>query len=210
MPTIDDARNWYSIDDPVHGFDHVLRVYQMAQHIAIQEGADLQIVKAAALLHDVEGDHIQGKRSDHQESAAEFAQCVLKEAGWTPERIADVVHCIRAHRFRKQDEKPRTLEAKVLFDADKLDAIGAIGIVRAVAYSSKAGQPQFGSVSEHFLKTGMVLEGEFHTPYHEYLYKLSKIKDMLYTPTARAIAENRHIFMKNFFTTLLNEIGQIS
>lgn len=210
MLSIQEARTWYSENDPVHGFDHVLRVYQLAQHIAIQEGADLEIVKAAALLHDVEGDHLQRQRLDHHETAADFADCILTEEGWPPDRIAAVVHCVRSHRFRNQDEIPESLEAKVVFDADKLDAIGAIGIIRAVAYASKANDPLFGSVSEQFIRTGELRDGEFHTPYHEYLFKLSKIKSMLHTPTARAIAENRHAFMQNFFTTLMNEIGQIS
>src|SRR3972149_6359381 len=145
MPTIETARAWYPDDDPVHGFDHVLRVYRMAEHLAQIEGADLEIVRAAALLHDAQGSATAGGdigRFNHQHASAEFARQVLETEGWPEEKIAAVQHCIRAHRFRDGSEPPRTLEAKILFDADKLDVLGAIGIVRVVAYAVIAGRSE--------------------------------------------------------------------
>ncbi len=205
--TIEDARIWYPDNDPVHGFDHVLRVYRLAESIGTRENADLEIVRTAVLLHDVEGDPTQHKRADHHHAAAEFAATTLNGKGWEAGRIEAVQHCIRSHRFRKREEPPQTIEAKVVFDADKLDAIGAIGVVRAVAYATRAGQKLFGPVSDQFMKTGVLAEVEHHTPYHEYIFKLSKIKDRLYTPTGREIAEKRNALMANFFSTLLDEVG---
>src|SRR3989304_3806485 len=99
MPTIETARAWYPDDDPVHGFDHILRVYRMAERLAHAEGADLEIVRAAALLHDAEGTTPGGaERANHHHSSAEFAAEILGAEGWSPERIAAVQHCIRAHR----------------------------------------------------------------------------------------------------------------
>lgn len=208
MPTIDQARLWYPDIDPVHGFDHVLRVYRMAEHLAQAEGADLEIVRAAALLHDAEGSATAGGeigRSNHHHASSEFAQQELEAEGWPPERIIAVQHCIRAHRFRDNSEPPQTLEAKILFDADKLDVIGAIGVVRTVAFDVVVGQPVYVEPSQHFLSTGEKEPGEPHSSYHEYLFKLCHIKDRLFTPAARAIAEERHRFMAEFFTRLAAE-----
>jgi len=208
MPTIDQARLWYPDLDPVHGFDHVLRVYRMAERLARAEGADLEIVRAAALLHDAEGSATSGGeigRSNHHHASSEFARQELQAEGWSDERITAVQHCIRAHRFRDNSEPPQTLEAKILFDADKLDVIGAIGVVRTVAFDVVIGQPVYSEPSQRFLSTGEKEPGEPHSSFHEYLFKLSRIKDRLFTSTARMIAEDRHHFMAEFFSRLAAE-----
>jgi uncharacterized protein len=188
----------------VHAFDHILRVLALAERIARAEGGDLEIVRAAVLLHDAAG-AAPGERAGHHEAAADFARAVLQTEGWPEERIQAVGHCIRAHRFRGT-EAPRTLEAKILFDADKLDVLGAIGAARTVAYAALAGQPLTGEVSERFRATGDKEPGEPHTPYHEFLFKLARIKDRLYTPTARAIAAERHAYLAGFFERLAREV----
>jgi uncharacterized protein len=212
MPSIEQARGWYSSDDPVHGFDHVLRVYFMAEHLARLEGADVEIVHAAALLHDAGevlpagAEHLTLRHS-HQHAAAEFAERTLRLEGWSEECISAVQHCIRAHRFRDNSEPPGTLEAQILFDADKLDAIGAIGVARAVAFAARAGQPAYAPPSEQFLLTGKTEAGEPHSAYHEYCYKLVRLKDRLYTSAARRIARKRHEQMALFFEQLREEAG---
>jgi uncharacterized protein len=208
MPTIEQARAWYPDNDPVHGFDHVLRVTHMAERLAESEGADLEIVRAAALLHDAEGSATEGGdegRVDHHEASAAFARGVLLEEGWPEERIAAVQHCIRAHRFR-DDTEPQSLEAKILFDADKLDVIGAIGIARTIAFDVVIGQPIYAQPSRRFLQQGEKEPGEVHSSVHEFIFKLSKIKDLLHTPQARAIAAKRHSFMVEFFERLESEM----
>jgi uncharacterized protein len=207
MLTLEAARAWYALDDPVHGFDHVLRVYYMAERLAFAEGSDVEIVRAAALLHDANasGIAVQGEeatRINHHQASAEFAARLLEAEGWPPERIAAVQHCIRAHRFRRAGEPPQTLEAKVLFDADKLDAIGAIGVARAIAYAVQAGKPIYAAPSARFLKTGQLEPGEAHSAYHEYQFKLRKLKERLFTASALALAEQRHRFLETFFSQL--------
>jgi uncharacterized protein len=208
MLTLEIARSWYPASDPVHGFDHIERVYRMAQRLAIEEGCNREIVEAAALLHDAEGSHPSddSARRFHQNASAEFAQQILLAEGWPEERIDAVVHCIRAHRFRDELEQPQTLEAQVLFDADKLDAIGATGVARAIAFSLQAGQPVYCQPSRRFLQTGELEPGEAHSAYHEYLFKLSKLKGRLYTTAARRIAERRHQAMLQFFEELAIEM----
>ena len=127
--------------------------------------------------------------------------------GWPEERISAVQHCIRAHRFRDDSEPPHTLEAQVLFDADKLDAIGAIGVARAMAYAARAGQPAYAPPSEQFLRSGKTEAGEPHSAYHEYRFKLVRLKDRLFTPAARHIAEGRHQQMAAFFEQLTRKRG---
>jgi uncharacterized protein len=135
MPiAIEKARQWYADADPVHDFEHVLRVYRMAVRLAEEENADLEIVKAAALLHDAQGSASDAEtRSSHQYQSAAFARLILQQDGWDEKQVKAVEHCIRAHRFRSDGEVPQTKEAMVLFDADKLDVLGAIGVARVIA-----------------------------------------------------------------------------
>jgi uncharacterized protein len=208
MPSIETARSWYAASEPVHGFDHVLRVYRLAEKLALAEGADLEIVRVAALLHDANGEPDRDDptgREGHQHEAARFARQVLQTEGWSEERIAVVVDCIQTHRFRDQCHLPQTIEAKVLFDADKLDAIGATGVARAIAYAISHGQPVYAEPSDKFIHSGQTQEGEPHSAYHEHLFKLRKLKDCLYTQTGRAMAIERHRFLETFFEQLLAE-----
>lgn len=206
MPTLEQAKRWYVENDPVHGYDHILRVYKMAERLAQAEGADLEIVCAAALLHDTEGSLTGESRTEHQVASAEFAGQVLATEGWSEERIAAVQHCIRAHRFRDDREQPQTIEAQVLFDADKLDAIGAIGAVRAIAYAVLAQQHLFTEPSKRFLSTGEKENNEAHTPYHEHLFKLRKLKDRMFTKTGKDFAQARHDYLEGFFARLRAEL----
>ena len=206
MPTIEQARQWYQDSDAVHDFDHVLRVYRMAETLAQQEGADLEIVRAAALLHDAESASGSDElRIAHHEAAASFAGKVLKKEGWQADRIKAVQDCILTHRFR-DNRQPNTLEAKVLFDADKLDAIGAIGVARALAYAVLDGQPLFAEPSTTFHQALKTEKGEPYTAYHEYLFKLSRLKDRMQTESGKTMAQARHDFMQEFFEQLKEEV----
>jgi uncharacterized protein len=207
MPTLEQARSWYDPTDPVHGFDHIQRVYALARQIAQTEGADIDTVSAAALLHDAEDRNGEndGNHHAHQISSADFARKVLQAEDWPPLRISAVEHCIKAHRFRDPTEQPQSLEAQVLFDADKLDAIGAIGVARAIAFAARHNQPAYAPPSDHFLQTGETEPGESHSAYHEYLFKLRKLKDRMFTETGRAMAVPRHQYLAVFFRQLVEE-----
>lgn len=206
MPTLKQAEQWYAESDPVHGFGHVLRVLRMAERIGSALSADLQILHAAALLHDAAGAHPGGNssRADHQHASAEFAYLVLEAEGWEAERIEAVLHCIRSHRFRGSEE-PASLEAKTLFDADKLDVIGAFGVARTIGYAVQAGQPLFAEPSRMFLTEGLTEPDEPHSAYHEYIYKLRNVKARLHTEPAKRIAEKRDRLMRMFFDQLAAE-----
>ncbi|MCK5317265.1 MAG: HD domain-containing protein [Anaerolineales bacterium] len=206
MPTIDQARDWYDESDPVHGLSHVLRVLALVERMGEELGADLEVLRAAALLHDAAGAH-PGEGADrqaHEQMSAIFAGDVLKKDGWEQTQIDAVQHCIRAHRFRG-NELPTTLEAKILFDADKLDVMGAFGAARTLGYALQAGQPFFAEPSEHFLRTGETEDGEAHSAYHEYLFKLCKVKDRLHTGPAKRLALERHAVLTAFFNQMAVE-----
>jgi len=187
MLTLEKAREWYIHTDPVHDFSHIERVYRMAQRLAKLEGADPEIVNAAALLHDAEGTAPgSDTRREHHLRSADFAATILKQEGWNEERIRAVQHCIRAHRYR-------------------LDVLGAVGAVRAVVYAALAGTPFYAVPSSQFLETGVELPGELHSAYHEYLFKLRHVEKRLYTQTARAIARQRRKYLDKFFIQLIAE-----
>jgi uncharacterized protein len=207
--TLEEAQAWYREADPVHDFDHVLRVYRMAERLARAEGADITIVRAAAWLHDACGSapgNNGGERAAHHLASAKFAGQVLHEKGWPPDQIQAVQHCIRAHRFRSQGEEPHTLEAKVLYDADKLDVLGAIGAARTIAYAALDGKPAYAEPSAQFIQTGQKEPGEPHSSYHEYLFKLRNVKDRLFTESGQALAEARHAYMVAFYLQLQAEV----
>ncbi|MEA4810988.1 MAG: HD domain-containing protein [Anaerolineaceae bacterium] len=207
-PSIEEAQKWYESGDPVHDFAHVMRVYRLSEKIALAEGADLEIVHAAALLHDSVGSAPGGDgqaRQEHHIASAEFAARVLRQENWAQARIEAVQHCIRAHRFRHNGERPQTLEAQCLFDADKLDVLGAIGAARTIAFAALAGQPAYAEPSESFLSTGIKEPGEKHSSYHEYLFKLRKIKGQLFTSSGKALAEARDRFLSEFYSQLQAE-----
>ena len=205
MITIEEARGYYGTADSVHDFDHVLRVHALAEHIAETEGADPDIVSAAALLHDVGRNQAEDIGRDHAIFAAERAREIL--SGAPAQRREAVIHAIATHRFRSGPE-PDTLEAKVVFDADKLDAIGAIGIARAFAYGGAHGQRLWAPLDEIDLERHLEVgdtAGD-HTPVHEFVVKLARVKDRLFTATGRSIAEGRHAYMVAFFERLESEV----
>jgi uncharacterized protein len=203
MISIEEARRHYpSAAKGSHGFDHVLRVTALAERIAKEEGADVEIVRAAALLHDVAA---EPDRETHHLAGAARAREILMVLGEPPERVEAVAHCVQAHRFRKPEEGPRTLEAECVFDADKLDAIGAVGVARAFVYGAELGQRLWGDVSPEF-KVGRDT-GEPYTAHHEYYRKLIHIRDRLYTEAGRRIAAARHRAMVDFFERMALEVA---
>jgi uncharacterized protein len=201
MIAIEEARPHYQGSDATHDFDHVLRVLALAERLAREEGADLEIVRTATLLHDVARGKADRLTADHAQAGVEFARRLLD--GHPPEKVEAVVHAIAAHRFRSAPA-PRTLEARVLHDADKLDAICAIGVARAFAFGGHEGQRLWAEVPPDYQESPETRQE--HTPVHEYHIKLVKIKERLLTDSARRLAEERHSYMVDFYSRLDREV----
>jgi uncharacterized protein len=204
MITIDEARAYYHGAESAHDFDHVLRVLALAEKLARAEGADVEIVHTAALLHDIARADEDTTGGDHAQMAAERAQDILQTRGVAPDKIKAIAHTIAAHRFRT-NAPPQTIEAQVLFDADKLDSIGAIGIARAYQVSGALNQRLWSTVSPDAIATRNQRNSD-HSAYAEFVVKLSQVRDRLFTATARQIAEERHKYMVEFFARLEKEI----
>lgn len=206
MMTLDEARALYAAADSVHDFDHIERVLALAERIARVEGADVEIVRAATLLHDWGRAEAVTQGRDHAQAAAERARRWL--AGRAPAAWSEaVVHAIAAHRFRTKPA-PETLEAQVLFDADKLDAIGAVGIARAFAYGGANGQRLWAPLVEVDVAQWEAHGDDpiAHTPVHEFVVKLARIQERLYTGEGRRIAAERHRYMADFFRRMDAEV----
>jgi uncharacterized protein len=203
MISIEFARSLYPTDaDSAHDFDHVLRVVHLADRIAQAEGANAEVVHAAALLHDIGLDE---GRVGHETSAAIRAREILSTQGYDETFCHAVAHAIESHRFRA-GPTPQTLEAQALFDADKLDAIGAIGIARAFAFGEHRGQKLWGEVAPDYVDRPEGADPREHTAVHEFHVKLSKIKDRMCTPTGKRLAQERHTFMVAYFEQLDREV----
>ena len=188
-----------------HDWEHTRRVHALCLRIGRAEGADLAVLELAALLHDVGRSAEDEARGEvcHAERGADMAREFLRERLPLCDRLENVIHCIRTHRFRG-DARPETLEARVLFDADKLDAIGAVGIGRAFQFAGEVGATLHDPSVDPLNSAPYTRED---TAYREYCVKLSKIRDRMLTPEGRRLAGERHAFMERFFERFLEEVA---
>lgn len=202
--TIEQAHSLYAGAEAAHDIDHVLRVLALAERLARAEGADRGIIYAAALLHDI----ARSSGEDHAIAGARQARRILEERGAPLAFVDAVAAAIRDHRFRT-GAPPQTLEGRILYDADKLDAIGAIGVARAYAVGSRLGQRLWSAVDagDSLDQAQPTHIPEEHTPVREFVVKLSKLKKTLFTAEARRIARGRHRFMVSFFKRLNEEVA---
>ena len=188
---------------PAHDYLHVTRVVASARRIATEEGADVAIATLAALLHEL-FNHPKGHPESHLSGdvCAAHAAAVLGDAGADARMIEPICYAIRVHPFSR-GITPETLEAKVLQDADRLDAIGAIGIARCFATCAEMQRP-FYDPEDPFCRKREPddkLWGIDH-----FWKKLLRLGDALHTSTAKALADERMRFMRAYLDQLEREI----
>jgi len=190
---------------PSHGWDHVERVRKNALHIAETEPeTDLFILEAAVILHDIsrkEQDSAEGKICHAERGSVKARDFLIKE-GLDAEISDRIARCILTHRFRNS-HVPQTIEEKILYDADKLDSIGAVGIGRAFLFAGEVGA-RLHNPEVNILETESYSHED--TAYREFIFKLRKIKDKMLTREGKRIAEERHHFMEDFFARLTDEV----
>ncbi|TSC95225.1 MAG: uncharacterized protein CEN87_237 [Parcubacteria group bacterium Licking1014_1] len=187
-----------------HEWEHTERVYNLAMKMGRKENVDLEVLGISAILHDIarkEQDELSGKIC-HAERGAILAKQILEKHRFQKEKIENIAHCIETHRYRN-DKKPETKEAKILYDADKLDAIGAIGIGRAFSFAGHIGA-KIHNKDINLTKTKAYSTDD--SAYREYMVKLRHIKDKMLTVEGKRIAEERHNFMEHFFKRLDKEV----
>ena len=187
-----------------HDWDHTLRVYRLCLRIGRVEGADMNVVRPAAYLHDIgRGAQDQsGGKVCHAREGAVLAKKLADLLPLTQAQKENIVHCVRTHRFRG-NQIPLTLEAKVLFDADKLDSIGAVGVARAFLFAGEIGA-MLHNPNNEIENTRPYSEDD--TGYREFKLKLCRIKDRVITEEGKRLAKERHEFMEFFFKRFLDEI----
>lgn len=200
-----------------HDMEHVMRVYNMAIRIAKKEKkVDLEILKAAALLHDIarvrEDDDKTGKIC-HAKESAKMSEKILKEFDFSLEKIKKVQKCIVEHRY-KTSRKPEDIESKILYDADKLDSLGAVVIIRAGMWMGRNKCSVFPKMSlKKYAKmnlvggkmTGRIKDSSLHNIFYEHEIKNKKLPNLMYTKTAKKIAIERLKFTTDFLKRLSME-----
>lgn len=204
---------------PAHDIDHVMRVYNLCLSLAENQDVDLEVLKVAALLHDIGGakelDDSSGK-TDHAVLSAEMAVPILEKLGFPKDKTEHIKECIISHRY-KTGYKPKTKEAQILFDADKLDAIGAIGIARAFVWIGRNNAKIYKkplNLDEYIRENlvggkidGRIKDNSKHSPQIEFETKTKFLKDKLYTQEGKKMAEERTNFYKKFLDRLEKEIN---
>ncbi len=186
-----------------HDRFHVERVYKLALRIAGEVGqpVDLDVLRAAALLHDVaRAMEDEGLVDDHAREGARIAHEILRRVGFPRDKIEKVAYCIEVHRF-KSGVKPETIEAQILQDADRLDMLGAVGIARVFARAGWSNTP----LHDPSRPPKQAYDGRSETAVNHLLEKILRLKDTLHTEPARRIAESRHRFVKEFVERFLKE-----
>lgn len=192
--------------DSAHDVMHVYRVFKIAMHIAERyEKADRDVLAAACLLHDIGRDaQFKDPELDHAIDGAFEAEAFLLSIGWSGKKSSHVKDCISSHRWRN-DLVPDSIEAKILFDADKLDVCGAVGIARTLMYLGKENGLLYTLCEE-----GTVLSGKkrWHGDsfFREYHRKLKDVDNRLFTNEARHIAKKRKKAARDFHKALKNEV----
>jgi uncharacterized protein len=212
------ADSHYSKRDWAHGRSHIERVLRTALEIGKREGADLEIIELSAILHDIfayeeKRSGVEGFR--HEIEASKEARNILKTLGLADKTVDAVCHCIESHRKRTGRIQPQTIEAKCLFDADKLDCIGAIGIARSAFISFEQGQEFYKEEDVNAYKRrnirpdGTVIDYAQHSSNLEYDLSLKEVAKRMYTETGRKLAKERSAFMDEFYSRLGKELKGI-
>jgi uncharacterized protein len=204
--------------DTSHTTEHIIRVYNIAMIIAkTEEDVDLNILKTAILLHDIarlKEDIDNTGETDHSILGAKMAEKILTDLKYPKDEIRKIKHCISTHRFRGNN-KPKSIEAKILFDADKIDLLGAIGIARMFMIAGKYNQKLYSYqpielyIRENLVggkSNGRIKIKSKHAPNIELKTKIVNIPDKLFTKKAKQLAKEKIEFMDSFFHILEKEI----
>lgn len=194
------------MEDSAHDKEHIYRVLYNALEIAKSEdGVDCDVLIAACLLHDIgRKEQFADPALCHALVGGEKGYRFLVANGFDEEFSGKVRHCIQTHRFRKTMQ-PESIEAKILFDADKLDVTGALGIARTLMYKGNVAEPIY-----NVLPGGEISDGTQDTAssfFREYKFKLEKLYDKFYTDKGAELAQERRAIAQAFYESLYREVN---
>ncbi|MEY4603109.1 MAG: hypothetical protein RIT43_401 [Bacteroidota bacterium] len=195
----------FKSDSTGHDHYHIDRVFRMATHLQKEEGGNLEVIQLAALLHDISDHKLNGGKLN---DGARVARNILTEYKADPkltDQVCDIIDRVSFKGAKVEDDMP-TLEGRIVQDADRLDAMGAIGIARAFAYGGRKERPLYdpGKNPEMHSSFEAYVKGESHTVNHFY-EKLLILKLRLHTNTAKRIGEQRHMIMEEFLNEFMKE-----
>ena len=199
-----------------HQIDHTERVYNLCLFLAKGEKVDLEVLEVSALLHDiarVKEDNDNSGKTDHAILGAKMAKSILEKLEFSKEKVKHIQDCIISHRYRNNNE-PKTIEAKILFDADKLDVVGAIGIARSFVWVGRNKAKIYKKANtKKYIKenleggiSGKIKDKTKHSPQIEFETKIKFLEDRLYTKKAKKVCKERMKFYKFFLERLEKEI----
>ncbi len=190
-------------NDPAHDFDHIMRVYKNAEKLAKKEKGNKKLILSAALLHDIVNYPKSDKRSKNSSTqSAKKAKKILTKYDFSNEEIQIIADAIRDHSFSK-NRTPKTLEGKILQDADRLDAIGAIGIARAFAVSGSESRPFYNN-DDPFCNARKPDDKKWAVDH--FYRKLLKLEKLMNTKSAKIEAKKRTKILTKFLSELRDEI----
>jgi len=190
-------------NDSAHDFEHTMRVYKNAQKICKKEKANEKLVLSAALLHDIVSYPKSDKRSKTSSiESAKKSKKILEKLDFTKKEITIISDAIHDHSF-SQNKIPKTIEGKILQDADRLDALGAIGIARVFATGGSLKRP-FYNIDDPFCKRRIP---DDHTWTVDHFFaKLFKLESLMNTKSGKAEAKKRTRILKEFLNQLKQEL----
>jgi uncharacterized protein len=176
--------------DDIHGYGHTERVYHMCIEIGKKLGANLFVLEIAALLHDIGrfSEDFKHRNKNHAEISANLASKYLQTIDFRFNKtdFENIIHCIHSHSFSNQ-KLPKTLEAKILSDVDKLDALGAIGLYRTIGYTTK-------------------MDGTIQDVFKHLEDKILILKEQLFLDISKDFAQKRFEIIERFYQELKNEL----
>lgn len=194
------------MEDSAHDCEHIYRVLYNALEIAqSEEGVDFDVLIAACLLHDIgRKEQFENPALCHAMVGGEKAHKFLTDQGFDRDFSEKVRHCIQTHRFRR-NMQPESMEAKILFDADKLDATGTLGIARTLMYKGNVAEPIYTKLPD-----GSISDGTGDTAssfFQEYHHKLEKLYGNFYTARGAQLAQERRPIAAAFYESLYREVS---
>ena len=194
------------MEDSAHDREHIYRVLYNALEIAKEEAnVDYDVLIAACLLHDIgRKEQFADSTLCHALVGGEKAERFLVNNGFDADFSQKVKHCIQTHRFRKSMQ-PESIEAKILFDADKLDVTGALGIARTLLYQGNLAEPIYRVLPDGRISDGT--EDQSSSFFHEYKFKLEKLYDKFYTAKGTQLAQQRREIAVAFYESLYREVN---
>src|SRR5713101_3483632 len=198
-------------EDAAHDYDHLVRVIALADKIQASEGGDLSTIWAAVALHDIGQERERRHGGDHASIGAELAAQLLKDTPFPQDSIPAVQQAIREHRMTG-GVTPQTLEGRILYDADKIDCLGAIGIGRLYCITGRYNQKVYAPIPEDIVEpvdpllVRSLRRRPDYSPSIEFQLLFGNMPARMTTDTGRALAQERYNYMKEFFLRLRKEV----